>query len=158
MRDDLAETREGGLESYEPGIHGDEVVKATLGFMPASVLSAAASAVLMSGGTIQPELIFLPLMALPLGAGFGVGLGVLSRFLYPDANLNGGRSVVAGFVSPLVFGLFMLMAQQIFDLSPAFGLPALFLAGVVSAFIMFFAWLTPTPEEMRPHRWIEGRG
>ncbi len=153
---ELEEAREGRLAPYERGIDGGEVVKATLGrFMPASILGAVVSVIVMSGGSIPSELIFLPLMVLPLGVGFGSGLGVLSRFLYPDANLNGSRSVVAGIMSPLAFGLIMLLAQQVLAVGPGFGLIALFLAGVVSAVIMFFAWLTPTPEEMRADCWIE---
>ena len=157
---DLEETQSEDLEPYEPGIERSEIVQATLfRFMPASVLSAFAAIAgiaVLSDSTIPEEIIFLPLMAAPLGAGFGVGLEVLRRFLYPDANLNGRRSVIAGIMSPFAYGMIMLLAIQLFFdgragvVTAVVGVSALFLAGVVSAVIMFFAWLTPPPEEMRP--------
>jgi hypothetical protein len=155
---DLEETKPDGLRPYERGIESGEVVKATLGrFMPASLLSLLGSVIgmaVLSGSTIPSEIIFVPMMAVPLVAGFGVGLEALRRFLYPDANLSGRRSVIAGILSPFAFFSVMVFLEQF---GGAFlGLVAMVVIGVVLAVSMFFAWLTPTPADMLPPGWSTG--
>ena len=81
-----------------------------------------------------------------LTLGFGLGLLGLRRWLYPDAKLDGPRSFIAGLVAPLA----LFIAGSMGGGWTATQLPFLLgLVGVVIAVAMFFAWLTPTPEDMR---------
>ena len=82
-----------------------------------------------------------------LTAGFGLGLLGLRRWLYPDAKLDGSRSFVAGLMSPL--GLFIAATMTARGWNAVELSFVLVLVGVVMAVGMFFAWLAPTPEEMR---------
>ncbi len=92
---------------------------------------------------------------IPLGvlgsatAGFGMGLGALSRWLFPHSNPDGQRSDLAGLVSPLVtfvaaVGLFLIMGP----LSTAGEFVAIWtvatLSGLTMAVVAYVPWLKPT--------------
>ncbi len=74
-------------------------------------------------------------------AGYGAALAVMRRWLYPDAGVDGRRSVVAGLFSPLALGIasaFMQGAQR-----PTQALASV-LAGAAMALVLYFPWLQPT--------------
>jgi hypothetical protein len=81
----------------------------------------------------------------PLAVGFGLGLVALGHWLYPDANVSGRRSFIAGLVSPIAI-LASSWISRGFQGSTEMMVASL-LTGVVLALVMFFAWLSPTPEE-----------
>jgi hypothetical protein len=150
-----------GLKPYRLGIERSEIATAAFArFMPASILTALtliSASVLVSGSPIPEEVVFIPLMAAFLVAGFGVGLEVLRklRLLRRDVKVSGPRGVIAGIMSPFAYTLVVIVVSQFFTLRgpllTAVALGALFVAGVVLAVIMFFPWLTP--KEMWPEGW-----
>ena len=77
--------------------------------------------------------------------GFGVGLTGLRRWLYPDAKVEGRRSLIAGLLSPFVV---FMAAGFSGGLTIVPFVAVLVLVGVIMALAMFFAWLSPTPDEM----------
>ena len=135
---------------YERGLSIQEVLRGALSrFFPASALSmgAVGAAVGMPGpgqwlGWLGGVLGF----AGALTVGFGLGLVALKRWLYPDADVAGRRSVVAGLLSPLAVFISVAVGS---GLSQAQVPVVLALIGGVMAVGMFFAWLSPTPEAMR---------
>jgi hypothetical protein len=74
--------------------------------------------------------------------GYGAALSVMRRWLYPDAGIDGRRSVVAGLFSPVALGIVSVFMQ-----GPRRGFIALacVLAGAAMASVMYFPWLRPTP-------------
>lgn len=146
-----------GLIPYVQGIALSKVVKGTLTrFLPGSVIGMGAlSAVIPPGGFGGLRLLeFLLVHQVgPLAIGFGLGLAGLHRVLYPDAEVAGRRGLVAGLLSPVAMlgaGVF----TQLLGIVPL-PRPALvsFLVGIVMALVLFFPWLSPTPEEKRPDRY-----
>lgn len=145
---DLQRVPVADVESYERGIGLSSVVRGTLNrFLPASALSCG---VLFWFIGLRPDLtlaeamLTLGMIIGPLAVGFGMGLEGLRRWLYPDAEVDGRRSVIAGLMSPLVMFIVMTFGRGFSMVEAA----ALFtLIGMAVAMIMFFAWLTPTPEE-----------
>ena len=81
----------------------------------------------------------------PLAIGFGLGLFGLHRWLYPDSEVTGRKSFIAGLLTPIA----MLGAGVLLQLQPAF---LSLLVGIAMAVGMFFPWLSPTPEEGRSNR------
>ena len=136
-----------------PGKRG-LTVKETLGatltrFLPSSLLSVGAVFLLSGGrGGLEP-LILVLLFSGFLTLGFGVGLESLRRWLYPEADVSGRRSVLAGLLSPLAWlvasftvePLGAIVGLGVGDFFFYAGLPSL--VGVVLALGMFFPWLTP---------------
>lgn len=151
MSSEVQSVTDAAVEVYEPGVGLGEVAKAGgLRFLPASLLSVfAVSAVLIGWPLSGARLMALPLIVGALAGGFSAGLALLRGYLYPDANVAGRRSVVAGLVSPLLMFTVMTLAPEL-GLVPALGVFGI--VGIVVAVVMFFAWLTPTPEEMRAAR------
>jgi hypothetical protein len=146
---DLTETDPHDLVPYERGLPFRDVLMGSLTrFLPGSVVGL--SAILAWGG--WPNFLanlpgYLALVAVAT-VGFGIGLEGLRRWLFPDAKIDGGRSFVAGLmVGPIWFSVIVA------SLIPALQGPqawAFFpLIGMILAVLMFFAWLTPTPEEKR---------
>jgi len=141
------------LVPYERGIPLHEVTKgALLGFLPGNVAGMAILAAVFEFG-VRPlsflgEIIYISEIVLPLLIGYGLGLIGMHRWLYPDAEVSGRRSFIAGLLAPIAmiigihFGLLGLADPSIVSL----------LAGIFLALAMFFAWLTPTPEEMRHNK------
>jgi hypothetical protein len=82
----------------------------------------------------------------PLAIGFGLGLFGLHRWLFPDSEVTGRKSFIAGLLTPIA----MLGAAVLLQLQPAI---ASLLVGIVMAVGMFFPWLSPTPEERRSSRY-----
>ncbi len=151
MSKELQTTESGPLEvaRYKRGVSLRAVSKsALLRFLPGSLLSMAglgaamkvsvSTEVLAAAGGI---LGFAGLMTL----GFGAGLFALRRWLYPDAEITGRRSVIAGLLSPLALFIAAVMSA---GLNSVQIVAVLFLVGVLLALGMFFAWLSPTPEGM----------
>ena len=139
------------LVPYERGLPLSTALRGTFGrFLPGTVLSLAAVFTFLGGGGpgVWPEAIVLVGgTGLALSLGFGAGLEALRRWLYPDARVDGRRSFVAGLMAPLLFFILGIVSSPISGQFQILGL--LFLAAMVMALLMFFAWLTPTPEEMR---------
>jgi hypothetical protein len=143
------DTESHDLVPYERGLPFRDVLRGSLTrFLPGSVVGLAG--ILAWGG--WPNFLanlpgYLALVAVAT-VGFGIGLEGLRRWLFPDAKIDGGRSFVAGLmVGPIWFSVIVA------SLIPALQGPqawAFFpLIGVILAVLMFFAWLTPTPEEKR---------
>jgi len=142
------------LVPYERGISLQKVGKGTLArYLPGSVIGMAVL-----------QLVDLPLMGLPfpemfelllvhelgpLVIGFGLGLLVLHRWLYPDSGVTGRKSFIAGFLSPMTLVITSILTGGLqLDLA----LVSL-LVGVAMALVMYFRWLRPTPEEKRSDRY-----
>jgi hypothetical protein len=85
-------------------------------------------------------------VALPsvgLALGYGIGLEGLRRWLFPDAGVDGRRSLVAGIVSPLaLFTWVTVVAESLGGLTLPVGVGVLLLVGFLMAVVMFFPWLT----------------
>jgi hypothetical protein len=145
---DLEETGSRDLVPYERGLPPSDVLKGSLArFLPGSVLGLAGLLGAFGWpGDLWANLPgYLGLVGIAT-VGFGLGLEAMRRWLYPDANVDGGRSFVAGLMTGAIwFSLLTLL--------PALQGPQAWLVfpliGTVLAVLMFFAWLTPTPEEMR---------
>ena len=135
---------------YRRGVSLQEIGKGMLTkFLPGSLLTILGAGAFF-GVNISADVLTavggLFGVSAALTAGFGLGLLGLKRWLYPDANLNGMRSFVAGLMSPFALFIAAVMAGRGWTLAQ---LPILLgVVGVVMAVLMFFAWLTPTPEEM----------
>jgi len=148
---DLPETsRDSALVPYERGLPFSSVFIGTLGrFLPGSagIISAVGLLALIHDPSRWPILFGLVgLEVAGLTVGFGMGLEGLRRWLYPDAGVEGRRSIVAGLCSPLALAIVSVFSQGA-SLSDI----AVFstLAGTIMALLMYFAWLSPTPEEKR---------
>jgi hypothetical protein len=141
------------LAPYERGISLGEVAKGTLvRFLPGSVVGMGVlSAIIPPGGLDLPLLFELLLLHEigPLAIGFGLGLIGLHRWLYPDSEVAGRKSFVAGLLTPVAM-LGAGISTGLLGMDPL-PQPALvsFLVGIVMAVAMFFPWLSPTPEEKR---------
>lgn len=148
--DELSSAESHDLVPYERGLPFRDVLRGSLTrFLPGSVVGL--TGILAWRGWPGDVLANLPgYLALVAVAtvGFGIGLEGLRRWLFPDAKIDGSRSFVAGLmVGPIWFSIIVA------ELIPALQGPqawAFFpLIGVILAVLMFFAWLTPTPEETR---------
>ena len=145
------------LMPYERGLSLSKVLKGTVArFLPGSVIGMGAlSALIPPGGLSGIRLLELVLLQQvgPLAIGFGLGLLGLHRWLYPDSEIQGRRSLVAGLLSPVaMLGAGVFTAVLGLDPLPPPGLVS-FLVGIVMALAMYFPWLSPTPEEKRPDRY-----
>ncbi len=141
--------REQGLVPYRRGVSLREIVKGAFArFLPGSLVSLGGLTLLFDistrgGGALATVGAVLG-FAGALTLGFGSGLLVLRRWLYPDSRLSGQRSLLAGLFAP--FALFVAAAAGV-GLAQ---LPVLlFVIGLITALGIFFAWLSPTPEGMR---------
>ena len=140
------------VSMYEQGLPLSSTVRATLTrFFPGAVLSTVVGATLsgaaiLSIGNLLTELSVAGVLSL----GFAAGVELMRRHLYPDAGVEGRRSFVAGLVAPLAAYIAGVLGAPIVARS-VFGF--LFLPALIIAILMFFAWLTPTPEEMRSEKY-----
>jgi len=140
---------------YRRGLGMRSVVRGTLlRFLPGSLLSSTAVFVYLNGFA-PPSLAETATLAvgfgLGLSAGFGVALGALRKRLYPDADVDGYRSLIAGLLAPLA----VLMVTGFVGGIGLSSLPwVLGIGGVASAATFFFPWLTPTPRSMLDPRYV----
>lgn len=136
------------LRKYERGIPFREALAATVfRFLPGALVTMVGGIMLMGGSLLRPDVLaIIAGGAGLLSLGFGTGLEVVRRWLYPDADIVGRRSVVAGLVSPLGAFIAGVLAGPMVATNV---LGLLFLPSLVIAVVMFFAWLEPTPEEKR---------
>lgn len=151
------EEAEEAMAVYLPGIPLSENLKGALGrFLPGALVGVGAVLSFTNGvpgsGEVAEALLMVLAGAAGMTAGFAAGLEGLRRWLYPDAKIAGRKSFIAGLMAPVaVFVVGILF-------SPA-GLPMLltllFLVPLVLALLMFFAWLTPTPEALRDEEYVE---
>ena len=147
---ELQETTPDAVVPYRRGVSLRSTLRGVFKrFLPATGLFYGGAAIL--GMFFEPSAWLIPAMGLVaagLTTGFGLGLEVLRRWLYPDARVDGRRSVVAGLLSP-----FALMAAAVLAFPDGMGPVKLtlvvVLTGVLLALAMFFPWLTPTPAEQR---------
>lgn len=138
--------------AYKRGLSLRETLRGAVSrFLPASIGSLAVGGALLdsSGPNWWIEFVVgITGFAGFLTLGFGLGLLVLQRRLFPDAGVDGRRSVLAGLLSPLAMAIGgSLFITTGLGMAEAAGL--LVLVGVVLAVVFFFPWLTPTPESMR---------
>lgn len=126
-------------DAYAPGVPSEQILRgALLRFLPSSVLSLTIVAALV-GPFGFTQLAGAVLLSAGLTAGYLGALGVLGRWLYPDAEVHGRRSVVSGLLAPIA----MLIPTA---LGLTSGLLASPLIGLLLALVMFVAWLSPTPD------------
>ena len=146
----LERTAETDLVPYRRGVSLREVAKGALArFLPGSLITLGGLAMVLDiriSGEVFAAVGGLLGLAGTLTVGFGLGLFGLRRWLYPDARLGGHRSFIAGLMSPLALFIAATMGRG-WSMTQ---LPVLLvLVGVIMAVGMFFAWLSPTPENMR---------
>ena len=129
------------------GVSAGAVFRGIFGrFLPGSLISMASLMGLISliGGPSLFE--FLLVVALPsvgLAIGYAIGLESLRRWLFPDAAVDGRRSLLAGIVSPLaLFTWVTMVAESLGGLTLPAGVGVLLLVGFLMAVVMFFPWLT----------------
>jgi hypothetical protein len=139
-----------GLVPYDRGVPLREIAKGTVArFLPGSVIGMGLlSAIIPPAGLDLARLIELLVVheVAPLTIGFALGLFGLHRWLYPDSEVTGRKSFIAGLLTPTA----MLGLGVLLQLQPAL---ASLLVGIVMAVGMFFPWLSPTPEERRSNRY-----
>ena len=149
---DVKEPQDADLVPYERGIPAEKAVEATRRyFAPGSALSLVVGVGLLGGVPAVGELVeFLLTLGggvLVLSAGFWAGLELLRRWLYPDAQIDGRRSFVAGLIAPIAVFVAGVVVGASGGILAAFA--HLFGVALVTAILMFFAWLSPTPDDMR---------
>ncbi len=148
------------LVPYERGLPSAMGAKALLGrFLPGSLLGFGVVYGLMGipghGSLAESLLIGVLVILVPLAVGFGVGLEGLRRWLFPDAEIHGRRSFVAGLTSSLAVSMILSWVA----LTTPQAIATFFLVGLAVAVSMFFAWLYPTPQDDQELRaWIEREG
>ena len=147
------------LVPYKQGVSLGTVIRASLGrFLPGSILGLGSVFALLGlgpGEWLGAAAIFgAGVGALTLG--FGLGLEALRRWLYPDAKVEGRRSFVAGLMAPVAAFVTAALAGSGGGYVAFAGL--LFMVALITAVLMFFAWLTPTPEDMRGAEYRLGDG
>ena len=141
------------LVPYERGVPLREVAKGSLArFLPGSVIGLGVLQVVLPLSVPYGPLAILTLLSLQVGAlviGFGLGLVGLHRWLYPDSEVAGRKTFVAGLLSPMALVIAGALNRVLqLDLWLVFSL-----VGVVIALGMYFPWLSPTPEEKRTDRY-----
>jgi len=146
----LESTTENALIPYQRGVSRGQVAKGALArFLPGTLITMIGGTAFLGisiTGDVLTAVGGILGIAGTLTAGFGLGLLGLRRWLYPDAELGGRRSFIAGLMSPLALFIAATGGRG-WTLTV---LPFLLvLVGVILALGMYFAWLTPTPEEMR---------
>ena len=133
--------------SLERGLPRKQILRGAFGrFLPGSLISGGGMLGVMSyidGFQLFEFLAGVFFFGGLLTLGFGIGMEGLRRWLYQDAEVDGRRSVVAGLLSPLALFISVALFQPIFTL---FGPGVFFLVGIVMAVVMYFPWLSPTPE------------
>ena len=152
---ELQTTEENGTElmPYKRGVSLGKVLKGTIArFLPGSVIGMGALSLLIPPGGLSGfrllELLLLHEVG-PLMIGFGLGLFGLHRWLYPDSEVQGRRSLVSGILSPIaMLGAGFFTGLLGLSPLPQPGLVSL-VVGFVLALAMYFPWLSPTPEEKR---------
>jgi len=145
----LESMTENALIPYQRGVSLGQVAKgASVRFLPGTLITMIGATAFLDisiTGNVLAAVGGILGIAGTLTTGFALGLLGLRRWLYPDAELGGRRSFVAGLMSPLA--LFIAAGGRGWTLTL---LPFLLvLVGVILALGMYFAWLTPTPQEMR---------
>lgn len=148
---EITKSDSGQLIPYRRGIALRQVVKGALTrFLPGVVITFAGLTGLfpmrMSNDLSDATVLTL---------GFGLGLMGLRRWLYPDVKVGGAPSFLAGLLAPLALGMLLRFTRGWTTVQVSL-FPALI--GVVLAVLMFFAWLSPTPEHMRGDGFEGGQG
>lgn len=120
-------------------------------FLPASVLSlfgVVVGTATIGSGQLGPLVWILARWTGFVGLGFGLGLLGLGRWLYPEAKVGGLRSVLAGFLAPLLPLAFLYVNALLgtgLSLRQWEGAAIFVLGGIAAALAMFFPWLSETP-------------
>ena len=136
-----------GVRPYVRGIGWRVTARGTLlRFFPACVLGLVVVDLFM--GTRPSGFLFLGYTMVVMAfsgvvtLGYWLGLEALRRWLYPDAAVDGRRSVLAGLMASI--GVFLAFVWQLG--SNWVGVPLLIPGtGFVLAVAMFLPWLSPTP-------------
>lgn len=146
--DEIQKQEEGTeVAAYTRGIGIGAAMRGTLlRFLPASALSTALVHYAMNGfppaGSILGMALSFVGFAGIMSLGYGLGLEGMRRWLYPDAGVDGRRSVIAGLMSPLAIYIMATLRLDV-GMVGAMVIPAALTLGL--AVLMFFSWLTPTP-------------
>lgn len=134
------------LAPYTRGVPAEVVARGLVGrFIPASVGIMSAFALIPILAEPRRAGIVLSIMAMQTASiivGYGATLAVLRRWLYPDAGIDGRRSVVAGLFSPLALGIVSVFTQ---GAQRPLQMSASLVAGAAMAVVLYFPWLRPTP-------------
>jgi hypothetical protein len=117
----------------------------TLGVFGAFAGAVAFFPSMLGMGLSFAQAMLFGLEVVGLTIGFGVGVGLLKRWLHPTAKVDGHRSIVAGLCSPLLLLLLSLFTQGA-------GSPAITaystLTGMLVGLAVFFPSLSdPSGEE-----------
>lgn len=130
---------------YARGVPAEVVARGLVGrFIPASAGIMTAMALIPILSEPRRTGIVLSIMTMETASvivGYGAALAVMRRWLYPDAGIDGRRSVVAGLFSPLALGIASLFFQGRGEMI----VPTSILAGAGMALVLYFPWLRPTP-------------
>lgn len=138
---------------YRRGLAIGPILKGVVArFLPGSLTGTGALALIFDlsaqGGAVATAGIIAGLGA-AMTAGYGIALLGMRRWLFPDARPDSLRSFLAGVLAP--FAIFVaLVADLGFDYLPILSV----VIGMLCALGLFLAWLTPTPEEVRDHRFL----
>jgi hypothetical protein len=147
---DIVNMDSGEVLPYERGLPRTIAIRAVLRrFLPGGVLALSPFVGLAALQSPMNWIGLLPtfgLMLVSLTGGYGLGLELLRRSLYPDARVDERRSLVAGVCAPLLLGIASMFTQEV----GLWGMAGVgVLVGITMAVLMFFPWLTPTPESDR---------
>ena len=106
---ELQELTQTDLVPYERGIPPTNVLRATLGrFLPGSFLGLGILVAMLGlpgNGTLADFVATSLRLVAPLLLGYGLGLESLRRWLYPDAEIEGRRSFIAGLMSSVAIAI-----------------------------------------------------
>lgn len=152
---ELERVVEADVATYRRGLRWPTIVRGALTrFLPGSIASSLGLFAFLNAGTpaawIETAGVAFAAAA-ALTVGFGAALTMLKQRLYPDADVGGRRSLLAGLLAPLAIFMVMGVVGGV-DLA---SLPWVFGAGgLAAALAIFFPWLTPTPESMLAERYL----
>jgi hypothetical protein len=150
MTDELIELEEFDVIPYQRGVSAGTIVSAiTSRFLPGTVIGQGLIIAMVG---LPNDLTAIPILIGALGLGYGLGLESLRRWMYPDAEVRGRRSLVAGLMSSATLAALLSLVQmtlgEVLVVVP--------IVGLVMAILLFFAWLSPTPAHMRSSKYDSG--
>jgi len=155
MTDQVLQPRtDGQLVPYHRGIPASQILKGTLSrFLPGSVVGTTGLSLVLDlsarGGFLETVAVIAGLAG-GMAVGFGIGLFGMRRWLFPDARPDRNRSFLAGLLAPLATFAGLALGLD-FALLPVISVST----SLVIAVVLFFAWLSPTPESIREPGFVD---